>query len=247
MVGFGRKVRKRSREAQDTLAEAMTFAGEAIGATRTVQAFNTEAGPGPFQPAQWKTAFGAARRSILARSILTGFAIAMAFGSVVAVLWYGAQSVLCRGTLAGHTRPVPALFGLRRGQPRRPLRGLGRILPGGRRRRTPERTSRRGARDPRACKNRFCCRPPGDIRFDNVEFAYPARPDTSALAGTSFHVRPGETVAVVGASGAGKSTLFSLILRFYDATQGPFWSTRSMSAKPIRQTCAPASPLFPRT
>jgi ATP-binding cassette subfamily B protein len=43
LVGFGRKVRKRSREAQDTLAEAMTFAGEAIGATRTVQAFNTEA------------------------------------------------------------------------------------------------------------------------------------------------------------------------------------------------------------
>jgi ATP-binding cassette subfamily B protein len=43
MVGFGRKVRKRSRLAQDSLAEAMTFAGEAIGATRTVQAFNTEA------------------------------------------------------------------------------------------------------------------------------------------------------------------------------------------------------------
>jgi ATP-binding cassette subfamily B protein len=50
--------------------------------------------------------------------------------------------------------------------------------------------------------------------------AYPARPDTSALTGTSFHVRPGETVAVVGASGAGKSTLFSLILRFYDTTSG---------------------------
>ena len=60
----------------------------------------------------------------------------------------------------------------------------------------------------------------GDIRFDNVHFAYPSRPDTSALTGTSFHVRPGETVAVVGASGAGKSTLFSLILRFYDTTAG---------------------------
>jgi ATP-binding cassette subfamily B protein len=39
-----------------------------------------------------EAAFSAARQSILARSILTGFAIAMAFGSVVAVLWYGAQN-----------------------------------------------------------------------------------------------------------------------------------------------------------
>jgi ATP-binding cassette subfamily B protein len=94
MVGFGRKVRKRSRLAQDSLAEAMTFAGEAIGATRTVQAFNTEARARTRFSQAVEAAFSAARQSILARSILTGFAIAMAFGSVVAVLWYGAQSVL---------------------------------------------------------------------------------------------------------------------------------------------------------
>ena len=40
------------------------------------------------------------------------------------------------------------------------------------------------------------------------------------LQGLSFCVRPGETVAIVGASGAGKSTLFQLLLRFYDPSQG---------------------------
>ncbi|MCF3638436.1 ABC transporter, partial [Rhizobium sp. TRM95111] len=42
LVAFGRSVRRRAREAQDTLASASAYAGEAIGAMRTVQAFNGE-------------------------------------------------------------------------------------------------------------------------------------------------------------------------------------------------------------
>ena len=60
----------------------------------------------------------------------------------------------------------------------------------------------------------------GAVAFDNVHFAYPTRPETSALHGVSFQVRPGEKVAIVGPSGAGKSTIFHLILRFYDPTSG---------------------------
>ncbi|MBS0533399.1 MAG: ABC transporter ATP-binding protein/permease [Proteobacteria bacterium] len=58
----------------------------------------------------------------------------------------------------------------------------------------------------------------GDIRFDNVAFAYdPARP---ILKGISFTVPAGKTVAVVGPSGAGKSTLSRLLYRFYDLSSG---------------------------
>lgn len=221
LVGFGRRVRKRSREAQDSLAEAMTFAGEAISATRTVQAFNTEKSSQARFGKAVEQAFTAARKSILARSILTGFAIAMAFGSIVAVLWYGAQSVLSGelspGTLgqfllysvfaAGSLGALSEVWG-ELSQAAGAAERLSELLD-----EVPE---IRAPASPKPLPMPAL----GDIRFEDVHFSYPARPDTSALTGTSFHVRPGETIAVVGASGAGKSTLFSLILRFYDTTSG---------------------------
>jgi len=60
----------------------------------------------------------------------------------------------------------------------------------------------------------------GHIRFDNVTFNYPSRPDRAALEKFSLEVSPGETVALVGPSGAGKSTALQLLLRFYDPQQG---------------------------
>jgi ATP-binding cassette subfamily B protein len=60
----------------------------------------------------------------------------------------------------------------------------------------------------------------GDIRFEDVLFAYPGRPQSPALDRLSFHVAPGERVALVGPSGAGKSTVLGLLLRFYDPQSG---------------------------
>jgi ATP-binding cassette subfamily B protein len=66
----------------------------------------------------------------------------------------------------------------------------------------------------------FPAQPQGRIRFENVSFRYPSRPDTLALERFSLEIEPGETVAFVGPSGAGKSTTFQLLLRFYDPLSG---------------------------
>src|SRR6266511_4290559 len=69
----------------------------------------------------------------------------------------------------------------------------------------------------------------GDIRYENVTFAYAE--GLPALKNVSFHARPGETVALVGATGAGKSTLVNLLTRFYEYTSGKIL----IDGRPIRE------------
>jgi ATP-binding cassette subfamily B multidrug efflux pump len=62
----------------------------------------------------------------------------------------------------------------------------------------------------------------GDIRFEQVSFAYGAvsNPQCPVIDSLNLHIRPGEKIGLVGRSGAGKSTIVNLLLRFYDIPQG---------------------------
>ena len=59
----------------------------------------------------------------------------------------------------------------------------------------------------------------GSVKFENVSFAYPDN-GVDVLRRINLTIRPGETLAIIGATGCGKSTLVNLIPRFHDATQG---------------------------
>lgn len=58
----------------------------------------------------------------------------------------------------------------------------------------------------------------GQVDFDNVTFSY--GDDINILENVNLHVKPGETIALVGPTGAGKTTIINLITRFYDVTGG---------------------------
>lgn len=78
----------------------------------------------------------------------------------------------------------------------------------------------------------------GEVRFEEVSFAYGDEPDRLILDQVSFSVKPGETIALVGPTGAGKTTIVNLISRFYEVTGGEIFiddqEIRSVTLKSLR-------------
>lgn len=221
IVAFGRNVRRKSRDAQDTLADATAFASEHIGAVRSLQAFTNEGHVTRRFSGAVDIAFSAARSAVRARSLLTFFAIFMIFASVVGVLWYGAQSVLS-GTMTPGTLGQFLLYSVFAAGSLGALSEVwGELSQAAG---AAERLTELLAEEPAIAPpiNPIDLPEPaqGRVGFDGVAFAYPAREEIPALDGLSFAIEPGETVAIVGPSGAGKSTVFSLLLRYYDPQVG---------------------------
>ena len=221
IIVFGRRVRKRSRAAQDTLAEASAYASEAIGAVRSFQSFTSERLAGLFYGGAVDRALGAARTAARARAGLTAFAIFLIFSSIVAVLWIGAQQVL-NGAMSPGTLGQFLLYAMFAAGALGQLSEVwGEVQQAAG---AAERLSELLAEEPAIAAPADPLplpEPPlGTVGFDDVTFAYPTRPEDSAARDLRLAVAPGETVAIVGPSGAGKSTIFALLMRQYDPQAG---------------------------
>jgi ATP-binding cassette subfamily B protein len=221
LVFSGRAVRRRSRAAQDRLADASAYAAEVIGAVRTMQAFGMESLTASRFAAAAEEAFDAARMSTTMRALLTGTGIFLVSASVVGVLWYGAQDVLA-GAMTGGRLSQFVLYAVfaasslgqlsevygELAQAAGAAERLGEILAA--------KPAVEAPRDPKPLPE-----PPlGTVAFEDVHFAYPTRAGQPALHGLGLRVAPGERIAIVGPSGAGKSTILQLLLRFYDPQSG---------------------------
>jgi ATP-binding cassette subfamily B protein len=221
LVAFGRWVRRLSRNAQDTLADATAYASELVQGIRTVQAYTGERLANARFGNEVEQAYEAARTSTKARAVLTAIIVFIVFTSVIAILWVGSHDVLTGAITPGRLGQfvLYAAFA---------AAGLGQLsevwgevsAASGAAERLfeilrvePEITA---PRSPHALPTPAR----GDVALDNVSFAYPTRPEVRAVDGVSFSVGAGEKVAIVGPSGAGKSTLFHLLLRFYDPASG---------------------------
>ena len=223
IVYFGRRVRKLSRDSQDRIADASAMAGEILNAMPTVQAFTHEHIEANRFSSSVESAFKTAMRRIRARSLLTVLVILLVFGAIVFVLWLGAHEVMQNKMSGGALGQFILYATIVAGA----IGALSEVL--GEAQRAAGATERllelmsvespiQSPTSPLTLPARTASG--SRLSLSDINFHYPSRPDTSALAHLSLDITPGETVAVVGSSGAGKTTLFQLLLRFYDPQQG---------------------------
>ena len=231
LVAFGRWVRRLSRKAQDTLADATAYASELVGAIRTVQAYTSERLAKARFGGEVEQAYEAARSSTRARAVLTAIIIFIVFTSVVLILWVGSHDVLT-GTISmgrlGQFVLYTAFAAAALGQLSEVWGDVS--AASGAAERLFEILRVKSQVTPPASPRALPVPARGDVSLEDVSFAYPTRPDALAVDGVSLSVRAGEKVAIVGPSGAGKSTLFHLLLRFYDPAHGVI----SFDGVPIR-------------
>ncbi len=221
LVAFGRWVRRLSRGAQDTLADASAYAAELIGAIRTVQAYTNERLANARFGGEVEQAYEAARSSTRARAVLTAIIIFIIFTSVVIILWVGSHDVMAGVISPGRL----GQFVLYAAFAATSLGQLSEVwgevsAASGAAERLFEILHVKSAIVAPASPRALPQPARGDVVLDKVSFAYPTRPDALAVDGVSLSVKAGEKVAIVGPSGAGKSTLFHLLLRFYDPAGG---------------------------
>ncbi len=221
LVAIGRWVRQLSRRAQDTLAEASAYAAENLSAVRTMQAFAHEKAAADRYQGAVELSFDAAKERMLARAVLTALAMFLVVASVTGVLWFGAASVIDGAMTSGRLGQFVLYAVLAAAAFAQISEVWGEVSQAAG---AAERLSELLKLEPDIRSPAHPVplpKPPrGELAFEAVRFAYPDRSNFAALNGVSFHVRPGETVALVGPSGAGKTTIFNLLLRFFDPNSG---------------------------
>jgi ATP-binding cassette subfamily B protein len=218
---IGRWVRRLSRDSQDRIADASGLATETLTAAQTVQSFTAEDTETRRFGALIEISFQTAVRRIRARAVFSMVAISGMFTALIIVFWVGARDVLS-GDMTGGELGQFALYAMFAamsavmlseiwGELQRAAGAMERIIE-----LLEVEPSIQSPEHPVPLPDTR----DGRIRFDNVSFSYPSRPDTAAMDRFSLDIKPGEKIAFVGPSGAGKSTVFQLLMRFYDPQAG---------------------------
>lgn len=216
----GRRVRELSRHSQDSIADVGSYAGEALQNIKTVQSYTQEESEKRAFAEEVERAFAVAGRRIRHRAVLVASVITLVFSALAGMVWVGGTDVISGRMSGGElgafvfyavlvASTVAALAEVwgelqRASGASERLVELMREAPAIERKDSPVRAAEL----------------PAALAFEQVTFAYPARPDQPALENVNLVLPEGKVTALVGPSGAGKSTVFELIQRFYDPQQG---------------------------
>ena len=219
---FGRRVRTRSALAQDRFAEAVGYAGESLDALETVQGFGRETSVAKRFGAAVESAFKVSLSRIRARSMMTALVILLLYAGVGTINILAIKDAFIEHTI---TAGVFLQFLFLAMMAVSSMAQIGEVMgdvqkAAGAMERIEELLQAKPGIAPPAHPVVMPVPARGEIAFEHVTFAYPGRPDLTALRDFTLKVKAGERVALVGPSGAGKSTVLRLLLRFYDPQEG---------------------------
>jgi ATP-binding cassette subfamily B protein len=215
---YGCFISKLTERYQAALGEASDVAQQALSSIRTVRSFAREGFERSQYDAKIERAYALGKRKGAALGAFIGFVSTIAQASLVLVLWFGCTMVIdgkldfgeltsfvliaiytisSFGGLMDLFSAMMGAIGVSRrlfailDEPSPPLEGGSTLV-----------------------KVR------GQITFRDVHFGYPSRKDVPVLRGVSFHVHPGQALALCGSSGSGKSSIIALLERFYEPSSG---------------------------
>ena len=234
---MGRRVRSLSRLNQDRVADVSAHIDESLHEIRTVQAYRHEERTRDRFVAATEAAYTAGVDRVRVKAWLIALVMLIGFCSVGVILWFDGNLsagdlsafVFYAAIVAGSAGVVSEVWG----EIQRAAGSTERLME-----LLDEAPGLAVAQPPLNLPAQV----KGTVRFDEVSFAYPARPDTLAVGPLSFSVAQGERVALVGPSGAGKTTIFALLLRFYDPQSGRVLidgaDIKHCDARDVRRTIA---------
>jgi len=216
---FGKKIRTMSKDVQEALGGASAIADETLNSIRTVRSFAAEGVEVSRFELALKVALDKTTERIKSIAYFIGGISIVGLLGVATVLWLGGRYVILGemtiGTLTAYilyTLIVAVSVGTLGGLWTDFMSATGAasrifaILD-----RTPEIDNNSGS---------IPAQINGDIKLENIKFAYPGRPDYPVFSNLDLSIKDGETVALDGSSGSGKTTVAALIQRFYDPQGG---------------------------
>jgi ABC-type multidrug transport system fused ATPase/permease subunit len=239
-VVFGKFIQKNSKLTQESLAEANIIAEETMQNISMVKAYTNEQYESKRYSAKVMDTLKLALKNSLYRGAFISFIIVATFGALMFVLWYGSGMVeayqtnnatgISEGDLVSFliiTVFIGASLGGLSDAFGRIVKALGaseRILE------ILDIEQETDVEDYTPIKLH------GNIRFENIKFAYPSRKDINIYNHLSFNIEQGKKIALVGTSGSGKSTIFNLLLNYYKPDGGGvFIDNRNINDMTVKQ------------
>jgi ABC-type multidrug transport system fused ATPase/permease subunit len=217
-VFFGRYIKRFSKQVQEKVAESNTIIEETLQGISNVKAFTNEFFEIGRYTKKTNEVMQIAKKGGRYRGAFASFIIFCLFGSIVAVIWYGVLMINSNELSIGElfTFILYSIFiGASVGGMADIYAKLQKAIG------ATEHLMDILEEEKEEIHSTFSADAVnGHIKFHNLSFAYPSRPDVQVLNNLNFEVQQGHNIALVGPSGAGKTTLASILFGFYKIEDG---------------------------